>query len=96
MTAWNELFQTDEFRAYRRKQAEEIAGIIQSSVVQMTSGNERAAAELKGQLSIISRMLRLPESLTGDEKVRSNLEAQLQEDVANITRFLIRESLAGE
>jgi hypothetical protein len=94
MADYNELFRSDEFRAYRRKQAEEIAGIIKHSVVQLTSGNEKSAQELKGQLGIINRMLRLPESLTGDVKLKTNLEAQLQEDIANITRFLIRESLA--
>lgn len=94
MTDWNQLFQSDEFRAYRKRQAREIARVIEHSVRQVVSnGNAGHIDEIRGKTSVINAILKLPEALTGDEGVLQQLETQLAEDIGNITKYLMREAL---
>jgi len=90
---YNELFRSNDFRAFRKKQVELVAETIKRGVFLATSGKPEALAELKGQLSIVKEFLRLPEALTGDEKTLEILRHQLTEDVDDITRILIRKEV---
>ena len=96
MTDWNEFLQSDDFKAYRRKQAERIAEIIHYCANQATMGNPASLAELKGNLEIVSSIMGLPYTLTGDEGIKENLDRQYQEDLAHIVKYLIRTNIIRE
>lgn len=93
MSDWTGLFNSDDFRAYRKKQAELGAFLIKRSVKNALWGNPAATQEMKGQLDTIMAFLKLPETLTEDEGTKANLEQQLQDDLNNITKYLMREAL---
>ena len=93
MTDWNELFRSDDFRAYRKKQVEAIAKDIHFYVDSFVYGDRLHGDVIAGQLATMRTLLRLPEKITGDEKMLEQLEAQLQEDIGNITTYLMREAL---
>ena len=90
MTDWNSFLQSDDFRAYRRKQAESIADLVHHYANQAVAGNPEPLAELQGALSVISTLVGLPYALTGDEGIKENLDRQYQEDLAHIVKYLIR------
>jgi hypothetical protein len=96
MSDWKTLFQSGDFRNYRRRQAEVIGRLISHNVRQATSGEAKGLGELKGQLDVIRDLLCLPMSLTQDEGLLANLQLQLEEDIAHITTYLMREALREE
>ncbi len=87
MTDWNELFRTDEFRAYRKRQAECLAELIDDRVFKELTDNPQFAAA--------KELIKLPEQLTTDEVLLGMLKTQFNEDLANITAYLMRKHFAG-
>jgi hypothetical protein len=93
MTDWNSFLRSDEFRQYRKKQIQAVAHNIKKSAFQIISNGKIDLVILQGKLEMINILLRLPESLTKDDKLREQLKIQLDEDVSNLTKYLMRESL---
>lgn len=93
MADWSSFFRSNEFRQYRKKQVQAVAQNIKKSAFQIASNGKVDFESLKGKMEMINLFLRLPETLTQDEKLRELLAVQLDEDVNNISQFLIRQSL---
>lgn len=93
MADWSSFLRSDEFRLYRKKQVYAVADHIKKATFQLVSNGEVNQAALKGKMEMISIFLRLPETLTQDTKLKELLTIQLDEDVSNITKYLIRQSL---
>jgi hypothetical protein len=96
MADWSEFFKTDDFRAYRRHQAEVIAGLIYQQVKLAVAGRPEALSLLAGRLDVANEFLRLPENLTDDRATRELLDQQLTEDIVDITRMLVKREVLGE
>ena len=90
MTDWADLLNSDDYRAYRKKQMEAVADIISHAVNQLAAGNPTKIEQLEGQLDVVGTLLRLPETLTGDEGILQNLGLQYQEDIASVTKHLLK------
>lgn len=95
MTDWNNFLRSDEFREYRRRQVEVVSKNIRNIVSRVTTKSDIDTSELRGKMEMVYVFLRLPESLTEDPKLKEILKAQLDDDVNNITRTLIRDRLNG-
>lgn len=94
MSDWSSLFRSDEFRAYRKKQADMVANIIGAASRQVLSGGKVDISVLSGKLEMARMFFQLPPSLTQDEGLKELLAGQLAEDTAHIAQYLIRQSLA--
>ena len=81
MTDWAGLFQTDAFRDYRKKQVECVGKMIWDAL---------GDSKIKDQMSMAVKLLKLPETMTGDKELKEYLEMQMVEDTANLTRYLMR------
>ena len=81
MTDWKRLFQTDDFRDYRKKQVECVGKMLWDKL---------SGTELKDQMAMATRLLRLPETMTNDKELKEYLDMQMVEDTANLTRYLMR------
>uniref|UniRef100_A0A6H1ZFV2 Uncharacterized protein n=1 Tax=viral metagenome TaxID=1070528 RepID=A0A6H1ZFV2_9ZZZZ len=92
MADWNNFLRTDDFRAYRKKQIEAVAANIKVAVRQIVTGGKVDLSELKGKQEMIKLFLKLPETLTNDKQTMDILSVQLDEDINEITKFLIRQS----
>lgn len=92
---WNSFLRSDEFREYRKRQVQAVADNFKTTAFQMASNGKADLAALKGKMEMIYIFLRLPERLTSDDKLKELLKIQLDEDVNNITKYLIRQSLNG-
>ena len=90
MTDWNHFFKQEEFRQYRKQQARLVSRIINSHMSRLVIGRGANINELNGQMSMAKHLLELPEQLTKDEGVRTLLTQQLEEDIADMTRYLIK------
>ena len=96
MSDWNQFLRSDDFRAYRKKQAEMAALHLKKIAYQCVTNGKVDLGSLHGKLEMINLFLRLPDTLTQDEKTKELLTVQMDEDVSNITQFLIRQSLLAE
>ena len=96
MTAWNEFLRLPEFRAYRKKQAEMVAGHIHQVSRQSVRNGKVDIAALQGKMEMIRLFLKLPEDLTTDNETKAILSVQMDEDTANIAQYLIRRTMAEE
>lgn len=94
MSDWNNFLRSDDFRSYRKKQIEAVAAHIQKAAYQTVKNGKVDLAALQGKLEMINLFLKVPETLTKDAETLSILSVQTDEDVSNITQFLIRQSLA--
>jgi hypothetical protein len=81
MSDFKGLFQTDAFRDYRKKQVECIGKMIWDKL---------GETEIKDQISLAIKLLKLPETMTSDKELKEYLEMQMVEDTANLTRYLMR------
>ena len=95
MTDWNEFFRTDTFRRYRKKQVEAVAEVIDKGLCDAVIGGDgaRGFRKIDGQLEMARLMLKLPEALTNDAKLATMLNTQLSEDMAGLTRILMRKRI---
>jgi hypothetical protein len=95
MTDWNALFRTNEFRSYRKKQVEAVAEIVDKGLCNSIVGGDGAKGfrKLDGQLEMARLMLKLPETLINDIELSSQLETQLSEDMAGLTKMLMRKRI---
>ena len=93
MSDWSAFFRTDEFRQYRKRQVQKVAKVIERDCYGAITGNGgvRDLDRINGALTMAKELLRLPEELTRDEKLRDLLEVQMMEDMGNLTTFLIRQ-----
>ena len=91
MADWNQLFKSDAFRAYRRKQAELVANIVSGEITRIEGS--ASIDRLRGRLEMARLMIRLPENLTQDLSVSDILKDQLSEDMARITQYLIKKEI---
>ena len=92
MSDWLSFFRTDEFREYRKRQISKVAESIEQalySIILGTSGAEDLK-NMDGQLSMAKTLLKLPESMTDDKDLKVHLELQRAEDMAELTRILMR------
>ena len=90
MTDWTPFLKSDTFRAYRKKQVESIAEVLNSQYSAIVVGCGSDLAETKGQMAMAKRLLELPKTLTNDEETLEYLDMQLIEDMANLTGMLMR------
>ena len=96
MTDWNSFLRSDEFREYRRRQVEAVSKSISKTVEQVARNGKPSLEAMNGRLEMMSVFLRLPETLTQDESLLNVLRTQLDEDVGNITKMLMREKLKDD
>jgi hypothetical protein len=94
MADWNQFLRSTDFRAYRKKQTEMVAQHLKKIAYQSVTNGKVDLAALQGKMEMINLFIRLPETLTQDEKTKDLLTVQMDEDVSNIAQFLIRQSLA--
>lgn len=90
---WSAFLKSDEFRTYRKRQAQAVADNIKFDINQLVSNGDFKLSAMAGKMEMIRALLRLPEALTEDKELKSLLSIQLDEDVANITKYLVRQSL---
>lgn len=90
MSDWTGFLRSDDFRAYRKKQAEAVAGLLQRLAFQTLSNGQVEPAELRGMMKIINLLVNLPKELTKDKKTLELLSGQMTEDTATIAQYLIR------
>jgi len=95
MSDWHGLFNSDDFRAYRRKQARAIAELIKGKVQRAVWKDPATLQELSGLFEAVKVLLTLPERQTEDPNMQQTLREQLEEDIAGITKYLMREALRG-
>ena len=81
MSDFKGLFQTDAFREYRKKQVECVGKMLWDKL---------GGSEVKNQMTMATKLLRLPETMTNDKELKEYLEMQMVEDTANLTRYLMR------
>ena len=81
-----EMFQSKEFRRYRKAVLEEAVAYLSGMV---WDGNP----ELKGALEMLRRIIKLPIKLTGNELLASNL---IQEDIKDFQMRFIKNHIAEE
>jgi len=81
MSDFKGLFQTDAFREYRKKQVECVGKMLWDKL---------GGSEVKDQMTMATKLLRLPETMTNDKELKEYLEMQMVEDTANLTRYLMR------
>ena len=93
MTDWSSFFKQEEFRQYRKRQIQTVAEKVNAHMARLVIGNGADMNEINGELRMAKILLELPESLTKDEKVRELLTRQLEEDIANLTNYLIKHRL---
>jgi len=98
MTDWNTFLQTVEFRSYRKKQAELIAVYVEGQSRQLMNGgnSSESIASMNGALKMAGMMLDLPERLIKDPKIMESLKHHKQEDIAELSQYLIRRALLNE
>lgn len=84
---WKETLLTNEFKAYRKKQAEEIARLVHAELKNANSDY------LRGLLDMANRIIKLPSKLIKDEKLDMELNKLLTEDLTDLTISLVREKL---
>jgi|GEM_PF-7133035 len=87
---WKEILLTKGFKAYRKKQAEEVAKAVYAELI-----NPRPEY-LKGLLDMGKKLMSLPSRLINDEKLDLELNKLLIEDSANLAVTLVREKMKGE
>jgi hypothetical protein len=93
MTDWNGLFRSNEFRDYRRKQVEMIGELLNDKLSSLTVGRGEDPKYIKGQMDMLNHILRLPGDLTKDNETLDLLNLQLTEDIANLTKYLMRKAV---
>lgn len=96
MADWNTLLRSKDFRAYRKRQVEMVAQHLKKTAYQTVTNGTVDINELKGKMAMINLFMRLPSTLTQDKEIQTLLAVQLDEDVSNMAKFLIRQSLAAE
>ncbi len=84
---WKEIILTDEFKAYRGRQVEEIVRKVHAELKNVNS--ER----LKGLLDMATCIIKLPSVLIKDEKLNTELNRVLAEDLTDLTVKLVREQI---
>lgn len=92
MANWDELFKSDDFNAYRRKQAEQVGMYIERLVKSSLSG-EYNVDEIKGAMHMARLLIDLPEKITDSDGMRAVLRDQKIADYADLTSFLVRRHL---
>jgi len=88
---WKEALLTDDFKAFRKRQAKEIALIIGAEI-----NADPDPKYFKGLLDMAKRIIRLPSQLIKDEKLNLELDRLLMEDLTNLTIEIVREQLKEE
>lgn len=95
MTVWSEFLRNDDFRDYRKKQAEKVAERIEQ-LLYTSMGTETNLDYIRGQLHMAKLLMRLPNELTADKALLEHLDQHIAEDMANLTRHLIRKQFSGD
>lgn len=90
MSDFKSLFLLEDFKAYRRKQAELIASTIEADVYNSLKGTVDHYQYMAGKMEMANALLKLPSELTNDTGLQEILDRQLVEDMAHITKFLMR------
>lgn len=98
MTDWNTFLQSTEFKAYRKKQIEQVGMHVEALSRQLIGGSVPAdnIAAMNGAMHMARLFIDLPEKLTKDEGVIANLRTQKAEDMATLAQFLIRRKMANQ
>ncbi len=96
MSDWSSFLKSNEFRDYRKKQVEMVAEVLNKKYSATVVGSGSDISETKGQMDMAERMLRLPSTLTHDKKTLEFLDMQMVEDMANLTRYLMRKAMTEE
>ena len=92
MTVWSEFFRNDDFRDYRKRQVQKVAERIEQ-LLYTSMGTETNLDYIRGQLRMAKMLIRLPNELTENKALLEHLDQQIAEDMANLTRYLIRKTL---
>lgn len=95
MSDWSTFFKSEAFKAYRKKQVQAVARVIDEGMCDAVvgGGGSGKLSRLDGQLDMARTMLKLPEGLTGDVDLANQLNQQLSEDMAGITLHLMRKRI---
>ncbi len=88
---WDEFFKSDEFRAYRKRQIEQLGIYIEYHLKAMVNGSDptETTAKLAGAMETAKRFINLPEILTDSNELKDLLEVQKKEDYAALSKFLV-------
>ena len=84
---WKEILLTNEFKAYRKQQTEEVARLVHIGL------KDANPDYLRGLLDMARRLIKLPSKLIKDEKLNAELNKLLTEDLTDLTVNLVREQL---
>ncbi len=94
MTDFKEFLFTDDFKAYRKRQIQVIARHVHNLLSSIEFPNK--AHEIQGALEMAYRIIGLPSTLLDDKDLEQSLNRLLKEDMAGITKYLVRERLERE
>ncbi len=84
---WKETLLTNDFKAYRKKQAEEVARAVHAELINPNPDY------LRGLLDMGKKLMSLPSRLINDEKLNLELNKLLNEDLTNLTITMVREQM---
>ena len=90
MTDFKEFLFTDDFKAYRKKQIQVIAKYIHDNLY------TNDASETRGALELAQKIIGLPSTLLNDKDLEQSLNRLIKEDMAGITKYLVRRYLEPE
>ena len=86
---WKELIFSNEFKEYRKRQLQLIARRVSIQLDESIKGKENPAF-FAGQMDMAARLLNLPAELIKDKKLQDNLNKLVQEDLSELTSYLLR------
>ena len=86
---WKETLLTDDFKAYRKRQVEEIARSVHAEIKSKNANPDY----LRGLLDMANKIIKLPSKLIKDEKLNMELNRLLTEDLTDLTMYLVREQI---
>lgn len=90
---WAEFLLSDEFTAYRKRQAEAIAKTVHGV---LTNFQEPDAKWLKGALDMAIKLVRLPrEIIQDDKKLGGRIGQMIEKDMADVSAFLVQRSFTS-
>jgi hypothetical protein len=93
MADYKELIFSDDFKAYRRKQVLCVIEQINELIRKGFYLDSMSGQELKGALDMARKLLILPQNLIKDEKLQGELNRLIEEDITDLSAYLVRESL---
>lgn len=89
-----ELIESDEYKSFRKKQITAIGKHIYSLLEQ--GFGVAVAQELRGGMGMAREIINFPIKLTNDEELKTIIDQQIKEDMANLTTYLLKTEVLEE